>query len=208
MSELPQHLLKTDVFFPTTKDMKIYLPAIRELEVKLLSTDTSELHLTLIGTEVLSPDLALAIWDLLQQRPQGMKLVTKAMSGLMESNILPWLAGDVRILRNDGWIFFTPSVMSRKAGERKAKIGSSNYHSASATPFEIDDARVIELISHYIPLKLASRQLWYSELAEWIDVVPTPRAALPEVPKDYQFIDFPIEDSIIESPEEEDDHFF
>ena len=189
--------------------MKIYLPAIRELEVKLLSTDTRELHLTLVGTEVLSPDLALAIWDLLQQRPKGMKLITKAMSGLMECNILPWLAGDVRILRNDAWLFFTPSVMSRKAGERKAKIGSSNYHSASATPFEIDDARVIELISHFLPLKLASRQLWYPEIAEWIDVVHTPRASLPEVPKDYQIFECPLEEPIVETPEEDDDdHFF
>jgi len=196
------------MFFPMTKELNIYLPAIRELEAKLLLTDTSELHLTLLGTEVVTPDLALAIWDLLQQRPAGMRLVTKSMSCLVESNILPWLAGDVRILRNDAWIYFTPSILSRKATLHKAKTGSNSYHSGSASSFEIDDARVIELISHYLPLKLAKRHLWLPEIAEWIDVVATQRVSLPTVPKHYQIIEEPIEDPVIECPEEDDDHFF
>jgi hypothetical protein len=181
---------KTDVFLPLDKRIN-YLLVLRELEEKLYTPDATECTVTLYGPDVLEPDFALGILDLLESRPTGMTLVTQAMSSLMESNLLLWLAGDVRILRPDAWAFFAPPMFPDEAKATRGK--SKRNHPVPAT-FDVEDARVQELIMRHLPVGLGHRRLWFSELAEWIEVSPSRNDLRPPSPKysgriDHQLID-------------------
>ncbi len=181
---------KTDVFLPLDKRIN-YLSVLRDLEEKLYSPDATELTLTLYGPDGLEPDFTLGILDLLQSRPDGMTLVTQAMSSLMESNLLLWLAGDILILREDAWVFFAPPIFPDEAKVSKTK--SKRNRPLPAT-FDVEDARVQELIMRHLPVELGHRRLWFSELTDWLNVWPTRNDLSRTVPKysgkiDHRLID-------------------
>ena len=191
----------TNIFLPLDNRLSAYLPALRQIE-SLLNSDQTEISISLIGTDILAPDLALAIWDILQSRPKTTKLVTKALSCLAESNVLIWLAGDVRLLRNDAWIVFTAALLA----ERKISPRIRNVYQESipidprptmASGFEVDDARIVELITRFLPPHLAHRRLWIAELSEWIEVSPTQKDSYRTVSKKYESPEHPKSDDEI-----------
>lgn len=62
--------------------------------------------LRFVGVDVIPPDSAMLIYDILAHRPAGIKLITQAWSRVMDSGVLVWLAGDVRSLRPTTFLHF------------------------------------------------------------------------------------------------------
>ena len=157
-----------DYYLPLDNRMAFLLPAIRGLE-KLLRSGRTELSIGLFAVEpMLKTDICLMLYDMLMSRPKNVRLKTVAMTAMLESNLLIWLAGDVRVLRTDTWVMWTPPMV-----QEREKIRSPYSRVTGRDAFAVEDARICELITRHLPGTLAGRMLFCSELSEWIDVQTT-----------------------------------
>ena len=168
---------KIDMFFPLETRLSFIWPAFRKLEELLFDPNTKHLTLGLFAADniMIGTDLCLALYDLIMTRPSHVTLTTVALSSMMETNLLIWLCGDKRILRRDAWVLFYPPMVDERINRDKPSSIRTRDRRGQGGDFEIDDARICELITRHIPLKMASRRIWWPALSEFIDVLPTRR---------------------------------
>ena len=168
---------KIDMFFPLETRLSFLWPAFRQLEEKLFDPNTKHLTLGLFAADniIMGTDLALALFDLIKTKPSQVTLTTYAMSSMVETNLLIWLCGDKRILRREAWVHFYPSMVGERINRDKPSAHRPRDRRGQGGDFEIEDARVVELITRHIPLEMAGRRLFWPELSEWLDVSPSRR---------------------------------
>ena len=165
---------------PSDKDSQT---AVAELEA-LLAQPSEEYHISMMGTGRGLPDTALTIWHLIKQRPHPGRVCINALGSLQGSNVLIWLAGDVRSLRPDAWIKYKPSPVydsaapptinnSRPFRDHRRRQGRR------LTLLERDYARVVTLIEAHLPEDFAGRAVGNSELSEWA-IIDQARTTQPE----------------------------
>ena len=151
---------------------------------ELLAKPAAEYRISMIGTGSGLPDTALTIWHLIKQRPHPGRVCTNALGSLQGSNVLIWLAGDVRSLRPDAWIKYNPSPIY----DPDAPPTINNFRSFRAhrrrqgrrlTLLERDYARVVTLIESHLPEDFAGRAVGNSELSEWA-IIDQGRPTQPE----------------------------
>jgi hypothetical protein len=82
-----------------------YIERIAALEAEL-ARSPRELQIDMIGDGEISPDTALLIRSILNQRPPKTRIITNARSSLRGGSVLVWLLGDTRIIRDDARLFF------------------------------------------------------------------------------------------------------
>jgi hypothetical protein len=84
--------------------------------IEAFAKKPKSITLRFVGVDVIPPDSALLIYDILSHRPYGIKLITQAWSRVMDSGVLVWLAGDVRSLRPTTFLRFKSleNMLSRK----------------------------------------------------------------------------------------------
>ena len=168
---------KIDMFFPLETRLSFLWPAFRQLEEKLFDPNTKHLTLGLFAADniIMGTDLALALFDLIKTKPSQVTLTTYAMSSMVETNLLIWLCGDKRILRREAWVHFYPSMVGERINRDKPSAHRPRDRRGQGGDFEIEDSRVVELITRHIPLEMAGRRLFWPELSEWLDVLPSRR---------------------------------
>lgn len=143
---------------PLTRNEFSLHEAFAEL-VDRASLKMSELHLSLIGPGNILPDTALAIRDVLNRRTSGMRLVMDSYSSLINADVLVWLSGDERRLRDHGWVSFQRPDTS----PRRLRIPSEHPDG-----FQTDYAAVYRLITEQLPREFAGRRIFPAELSEWL----------------------------------------
>lgn len=171
------------MFLALTPSVKDRQTAVAELEA-LLAQPSEEYHISMMGTGTGLPDTALTIWHLIKQRPHPGRVRINALGSLQGSNVLIWLAGDVRSLRPDAWIKYKPSPVydsaapptinnSRPFRDHRRRQGRR------LTLLERDYARVVTLIEAHLPEDFAGRAVGNSELSEWA-IIDQARTTQPE----------------------------
>lgn len=101
----------------------------------------------------MNPDPALAIYELLQGKPFGTKLITEAVSPLIDGSVLVWLAGECRRMRSTAWIYLRhPKARRRRPPCEINEPWQSAEDSEPCLPL-MDYQMVLKLMSRYIPVK-------------------------------------------------------
>jgi hypothetical protein len=117
-----------------------------------LAQAPASLTLRFVGIHQMNPDPALLVYETIKSRPEGTRIVTEALSPLLDGSVLVWLAGDCRRIRSTAWLYFqrsvrrqTPLPWEAEDPWREAAHGS--------TLLEMDHHTVIRLLSHYLPIE-------------------------------------------------------
>jgi hypothetical protein len=128
-----------------------YTNQIYEIETAL-ARKPETFQIDLIGSGELSPDTALLIRSVLQNRSAQTHLITNARSSLQGGSVLVWLLGDTRLMRDDAHLYFRRPVSQSEDGDREA--WKDDEPSASDLDMEeLDYARVLQHINEYLPVK-------------------------------------------------------
>lgn len=129
----------------------------------------SEIHLELVGVGHPSPDIALAIWDLIEAgKALGLGVSTHARSTLYDAGLLIWLAGDKRRIRRHSG-FFQISCLDRLEKERWSSSESDTPHMVFSEPGWVAHYReVFRLMNQFIPAReLADKRHKLEVLGEY-----------------------------------------
>jgi hypothetical protein len=134
-----------------------------------ISRAPKELHVELVGVGHPSPDISLAIWDLVQASKEcGLRVSTWARSSLYDAGLLLWLLGDKRrIRRNTG--FFLISCIDRLDQEDWGTWKSDTPHMIFSEPGWVSNYReVFRLMNQFIPAReLADKRQKMEVLGEY-----------------------------------------
>jgi hypothetical protein len=138
-------------------DDSYYIKRALKLEAAL-KQKPKVLQLEMIGEGEIPADTALLIRSILMSRSPGTKLVTNARSSLQGGSVLVWLLGDQRMIRDDARVFFkrnpladeNPVEVYAGMGEAGSKYKDSY---SSVDPEDADYARVLKLISEFLPVR-------------------------------------------------------
>lgn len=133
-----------------------YIERNAALEAKL-ARSPREFQIDMIGDGEISPDTALLIRSILNQRPPKTRIITNARSSLRGGSVLVWLLGDIRIIRDDARLFFRhPNLPDDASGEgeeslkNEVMIFSDSY--SEIDPEEADYAKMLEAINEFLPV--------------------------------------------------------
>jgi hypothetical protein len=133
-----------------------YIERIAALEAAL-AKKPRRLQIDMLGEGEVPADWALLIRSTLGQRSPRTRIVTNARSSLQNGSVLVWLLGDQRVVREDAWLFFRRASVSDDgdATEKTWKEGDLKYSDSDSEmdTEEIAHARVLQLISEYLPVK-------------------------------------------------------
>jgi hypothetical protein len=132
----------------------------------------SQLVLDFLDINEMRPNPALLIYDLLQRKPPGTKIVANAHSPIIGPGFLVWLAADHRYIRSTAWIYIRPP---NSEGRRRPcppwmeEMESWRQEATSVPDFiEMDYRTVLRLINKYLPVKaLAGKPLTPALLDEF-----------------------------------------
>lgn len=134
-----------------------YVERIAELE-RALAKKPRELQIEIVGAGEIPADAALRFRAVLMERSPRTRIVTHARSSLQGGAVLLWLLGDRRTIREDALLYFRSTTLSddnvvpenggREAAEPKYRDSYSWFD-----PDEGDNARVLEIINEFLPVK-------------------------------------------------------
>jgi hypothetical protein len=135
-----------------------YTDQICKME-KALARKPETFQIDLVGSAELSPDTALLIRSILQNRSPQTHLITHARSSLQGGSVLVWLLGDTRLIREDARLFFR-----RPANPGEGDDPETWKEEAPQAPEmdleESDYAQVLQHINAYLPVnELAGRPI-------------------------------------------------
>jgi len=134
-----------------------------------ISRAPKELHVELVGVGYPSPDIVLAIWDLVEASKElGLSVSTWARSSLYDSGLLLWLMGDKRRIRRSTG-FFQISCIDRLDREDWGTWKSQTPHMVFSEPGWVSNYReVFRLMNQFIPAReLADKRQKMEVLAEY-----------------------------------------
>jgi len=113
-----------------------------------------KLTLEFIDHRRLTPNIALAYWSMLKNKRSDITLITKASSNLVGAEVLIWLLGDRRVMRDRGWILLPdPDEIDQlwKDYGEKNPFGLEWWEMLEPG-LDFDYRQVLELISKYFPV--------------------------------------------------------
>jgi len=137
-----------------------YIERIQRLEA-IIKQKPRTVHIELIGTGEIPPDVALLMRSILVERSPRTRLVTNARSSLQGGSVLVWLLGDRRLIRNDARVYFRRVELPDDIDADKIENWKDLRYRDSFSEFDPEDgdyARVLQHIDEYLPVKeLAGR---------------------------------------------------
>jgi len=153
---------------------QVYTKTIRDLETTLAETPR-RLILEFIGTQSICPDMALILHELIVERPPEIQIVTHARSGLVNASVLPWILGDIRIMRRTGWIYFNPPRVRKSDNESQPGWRDGEWWDPIDFGFfhppihhAADMEQVARIIDQFLPLdEIAGKHLGVEDLKQY-----------------------------------------
>ncbi len=128
-----------------------YTDQVYELE-KVLARKPEKFQIDIVGSDELSPDVALLIRSVLLKRSPQTHLITNARSSLQAGATLIWLLGDTRLIREDAKLFFRRPITIKKDEDEEAWKEEDPKHSDEDLE-EVDYAQVLLHIDNFLPVK-------------------------------------------------------
>ena len=130
-------------------------------------------------------DTALAAYEIIRSKREGVLIHTHAHSWLEDADVLVWLAGDYRSLRPGAWIEFQDVAQHRANRQRVYKrLKDSDFvedhHAFERSAGQRDYAQAERLVLRHMPKHLFNRPVWGGELAEWNICVASASVRCPE----------------------------
>src|SRR6266581_5677665 len=134
-----------------------YVERIADLERQLLKKPRV-LQIEIVGTGEIPADVALRFRSALMERSPKTRIVTHARSSLQGGSVLLWLLGDSRTIRDDARLYFRRTSLSEEDEVQENGVWKSDepqYRDSYSwmDPEEGDYARVLELISEFLPVQ-------------------------------------------------------
>ena len=146
---------KTALLVPDC-DSPIELQSFLEQLHSALASKPRELVLQFIGVHQMSPDPALLIHHVLQDRDPGIRLRTEALSPIIGPGVLLWLVGDTRYLRPTAWLYLMTSPPRRRMGPPwipEPEPWQADSRASETNLSGIDLNTVLELVNQYLPVQ-------------------------------------------------------
>ncbi len=145
----------TDLCLPDC-DSSSELQSVVETLERALACRPRVLTLRFIGVHHMNPDPALVIHDLLMQRSPQTRLHTVAHSPLLGGGVLLWLAGDIRSIRPNTYLF----LPNRKTGPSRRSLPpwletetwNIEEPGSEVNLFAVDYDTLLGLINQYLPV--------------------------------------------------------
>lgn len=147
---------------------------------------SDEFKLCLYDTGNVVVDAALAFYEIVQTRPQGIRVHVHSHVCLMGAEVLIWLAGDTRTLRSNAWIHFREyphQWLERSDMQQFLDSLEGREVPTGKTAFQENYLTAERLVKKQLPPHLLNRRVWTGELAEWQIVkpaMPTAKAVAPD----------------------------
>ena len=157
-------------------------PSLVEVELNLDSDSNGELFakfkkaiekspkvisLEIIGIGNISQDMALVIWDLVQDaKKTGIRFITKARSSLYDGSLLLLLLGDARSVRSTG--FFQIDSLNRLENNDWSEFESRKPSCINVPAWVTNYRQVFQIMNQYIPAEeLADKRIPLVKLGEY-----------------------------------------
>jgi hypothetical protein len=120
-------------------------------------------------------DAALAFYEIVRTRPQGISVHIHSHVCLTGAEVLIWLAGDTRTLRSNAWIQFREyprQWLDRSDMQQFLDSLEGREVLAGKTAFQENYLTAERLVKKLLPAHLLNRRVWAGELAEWKIIEP------------------------------------
>jgi len=134
---------------------------------KAIRKSPKVISLEIVGTGNISQDMALVIWDLVQDaKKTGIRFITKARSSLYDGSLLLLLLGDARSVRSTG--FFQIDSLNRLENSDWSECERRKPSSIDVPPWVTNYRQVFQIMNQYIPAEeLADKRIPMSKLEEF-----------------------------------------
>ncbi len=143
---------------------------------RAIATRPREIVLRFVGVSQMAPDPALLLHHILHEREPGILLRTEALSPIVGPGVLLWLAGDVRTMRPNTWLYMmktVPGTRRRSVPRGVAELEAWQGGETDPTPpqprlVDYDFQTVLDLVNQFLPVnELGDRPITPGELREF-----------------------------------------
>jgi len=134
---------------------------------KAIGKSPKVISLEIVGTGNISQDMALVIWDLVQDaKKTGIRFITKARSSLYDGSLLLLLLGDARSVRSTG--FFQIDSLNRLENNDWSEFESRKPSCIDVPAWVTNYREVFQIMNQYIPAEeLADKRIPLVKLGEY-----------------------------------------